>query len=226
MSRKQFLSSAICAALMGGLLVTCDWPQATPTPAPPISSPTSASPTPPSVLLTPEPLPTTGPEIVSHDFSDFTHFSFAQESESGPLCPDIGIFVAEISRSPHGDYLLKASIAEYGTLGVDQCLEGGDKPRRCTAIVQLPERTLTPAEVDAVLDTFREIEIVSYDYPPIECDASCHVLHFTWDSFDIWYRGPHCYFRNLGHEQVQELEDLLSQLTTRSRAGLPTTTPP
>lgn len=220
MSHKQLLSGVIGLILLGGLQAACGR-QAAPTQAPPTSSPTSASPTTPPVLSTAEPSPTMGEQIVSRDFSDFTRFSYAQESQSGPLCPSKGIFEAEISRRSHGDYLLKASIAEYGTLGVDQCFEGEDNPRSCTTIVQLPERTLTPGELDAVLDRFREIEIGSYDPWAVECDASCNVDHFTWDSFDAW---AFC-SGNLVPVQAQILKDLLDKLASKSLEYLPAATP-
>ena len=153
-------------------------------------------------------------DVTALDVSNFTKFTFSQESAFG-FCPSIDtVFRAGISVEDE-TYTLKLSLLEDGAYSSSgDCLTPLGETGLCAREITLVDRELTAEEIATVRTAFSDIAV---ETPLPGCGAidPCRINVFTWDG-DRLSDSP-CAERRVSYKQSQALVDLLEHLRREVR---------
>jgi hypothetical protein len=155
-------------------------------------------------------------ETVTNDYSRFERFEFRQESGFW-FCPLEGVpYVATIVRSGASRYLFRDSLVEKSETQSDDCIP---KTRDGTCLVgrELPNRELTPEEVDRLRRVFSRVVVRTS--PPPKCEGQlvvdyCRTLRFRWN--DRVHNDAECQKGSLVQSEIGELLVLLKEFHGKS----------
>jgi hypothetical protein len=154
-------------------------------------------------------------DTVTNDYSQFERFEFRQESGFW-FCPLEGVpYVATIVRSGASRYLFRDSVLEKSANESDNCIpmmSGGT----CFVEHRLPNRELTPEEVNRLKTVFSRIVVRTL--PPPKCEGQlvvdyCRTLRCRWD--DHVHNDAECQKDSLVKSQIDELIMLLKEFHGR-----------
>jgi hypothetical protein len=155
-------------------------------------------------------------DTVTNDYSQFERFEFRQESAFW-FCPLEGVpYVATIVRNGAGGYLFRESLLEESSTEAANCIPTVSSGM-CFVERQLPNRELTPEEVNRLKTVFSRI--VARMSPPPKCQGQlvidyCRTLRCRWD--DHVHNDAECQKDSLSKGQIDELIMLLTEFQRRS----------
>ncbi len=155
-------------------------------------------------------------DTTTNDYSQFEHFEFRQESGFW-FCPLEGVpYVATIVRNGAGGYLFRESVLEDSSTEAANCISTRSNGT-CFVERQLPNRELTPEEVNRLKTVFSRI--VARTSPPPKCQGQlvidyCRTLRCRWDGHV--HNDAECQKDSLSKAQIDELIVLLTELQRRS----------
>ena len=156
-------------------------------------------------------------DTVTNDYSQFERFEFRQESNFW-FCPLEGVpYVATIVRNGESGYLFRESVLEESATKSDNCIPTLSS-RTCFVERQLPNRELTPEEVNRLTTVFSRIVVRTS--PPPKCQGQlvidyCRTLRCRWD--DHFHNDAECQKDSLGEGQIDELIMLLKKFHQSSQ---------
>lgn len=148
-----------------------------------------------------------------HDVSGFEEFTYALTPAFG-FCPPLGaVHDAVIDRSGN-TYLLKRSIVDTGTPGVDDCLPEYLTGSPCLVARAVPCRalTLTADEVQRVSAIFRQITVwtAADSFCLFGVDDPCLVRTARWDNLQT--SNAICAASRIDYEQSDRIRALVESL--------------
>jgi hypothetical protein len=156
-------------------------------------------------------------DTVTNDYSQFERFEFRQESGFW-FCPLEGVpYVANIVRNGAGGYLFRESVLEESSTKAANCIPTASSGT-CFVERQLPNRELTPEEVNRLTTVFSRIVVRTS--PPPKCQGQlvidyCRTLRCRWD--DHFHNDAECQKDSLGEGQIDELIMLLKKFHQSSQ---------
>jgi hypothetical protein len=158
-------------------------------------------------------------DTVTNNYSQFERFEFRQESGFWS-CPLEGVpYVATIVRGGAGRYLFRDSVLEKSATESDNCISM-TSDGTCFVARELPNRELTPDEVNRLKTVFSRIVVRTL--PPPKCDGQlvidyCRTLRCRWD--EHVHNDAECQKDSLVKSQVDELIMLLKEFHGGNKLG-------
>jgi hypothetical protein len=158
-------------------------------------------------------------DTVTNDYSQFERFEFRQESGFWS-CPLEGVpYVATIVRDGASRYLFRDSVLEKSATESDNCISMMSNGT-CFVEHELPNRELTPEEVNRLKRVFSRIVVRTL--PPPKCEGQlvidyCRTLRCRWD--DHVHNDAECQKDSLVKSEIDELIALLKELQGRNTWG-------